>query len=110
IGTEEKKIASWIKAKQKKAVVVAGPLVPDAAFLKSKWHEYGVFLALYHDQGLIPFKAIHGHSGLHVALGLPFLRTSVDHGTAKDIFGQGIADSKSMEKAIAACLTLEIDA
>lgn len=76
-------------------------IVPDAAFLKTQWTKYSVFLCLYHDQGLIPFKAIHGQdSGVHITLGLPFIRTSVDHGTAKDIFGKNIANPNSMKEAI----------
>lgn len=88
------------------ARVLKSPLlVPDAAFAKENWKRYSCFLALYHDQGLIPFKMIHGRSrGAQISLGLPILRTSVDHGTAKDIFGQGIADSGSMMDAIRYCL------
>ena len=58
-----------------------GPLSPDAAFLKKNWSAYSFFIALYHDQGLIPFKMIHAHKGAAFSLGLPFIRTSVDHGT-----------------------------
>ena len=78
-----------------------GPLAPDAAFLKKNWNTYSVFLCLYHDQGLIPFKLVHGQdSGVHVTLGLPFVRTSVDHGTAEDIFNKNIANPTSMLEAI----------
>lgn len=80
---------------------IQGPLVPDAAFLKANWGKYSVYLCPYHDQGLIPFKAIHGQdSGVHVTLGLPFVRTSVDHGTAKEIFGKNIANPNSMKEAL----------
>jgi 4-hydroxy-L-threonine phosphate dehydrogenase PdxA len=75
-------------------------LVPDAAFLPHQRKRYSFLLCLYHDQGLIPFKAIHGTHGAHVTLGLPLIRTSVDHGTAFDLFGQNRADSSSMELAI----------
>ncbi len=86
---------------QKNKIPLTGPLVPDAAFLKKNWSQYSVFLALYHDQGLIPFKAIHGQdSGTHVTLGIPFVRTSVDHGTAKDIFGKNKANPQSMTEAL----------
>jgi 4-hydroxythreonine-4-phosphate dehydrogenase len=79
----------------------AGPLVPDAAFLPAEWKKFSLYLALYHDQGLIPFKMIHGHEGgVHVTLGLPFVRTSVDHGTAKDLFGKNRADAGSMVDAL----------
>jgi 4-hydroxythreonine-4-phosphate dehydrogenase len=80
---------------------IEGPLVPDAAFFEENWKKFSVFVANYHDQGLIPFKMIHGQrSGLHITLGLPFVRTSVDHGTAKDIFGKNKADPSSMRMAI----------
>jgi len=55
---------------------VVGPLVPDAAFLKVNWDKYSLFVSPYHDQGLIPFKMIHGQdAGVHLTLGLPFVRT-----------------------------------
>ena len=60
---------------------VEGFLVPDAAFLKKNWNRYSFFISLYHDQGLIPFKMIHKHKGVAFSLGLPFIRTGVDHGT-----------------------------
>jgi 4-hydroxythreonine-4-phosphate dehydrogenase len=78
-----------------------GPLVPDAAFLKSNWKKFSLFICLYHDQGLIPFKLVHGQdSGAHYSLGLPIVRTSVDHGTAKDIFSKDKANCNSMLDAI----------
>lgn len=87
-------------AKGTKALV-AGPLVPDVCFQKNYWSQYSFYIASYHDQGLIPFKMVHGaNSGVQISLGLPFLRTSVDHGTAKDIFGKNKAVSGSMENAI----------
>jgi 4-hydroxythreonine-4-phosphate dehydrogenase len=80
---------------------IEGPLVPDAAFLKKNWKKYSLFVALYHDQGLIPFKMHHGQdSGVHVTLGLPFVRTSVDHGTAFDLFNKNLANPNSMLEAI----------
>ncbi|MCC2679367.1 MAG: pyridoxal phosphate biosynthetic protein [Pseudobdellovibrio sp.] len=81
--------------------VFEGPLVPDAAFLKKNWNRYCVFLCLYHDQGLIPFKSHHGQdSGVHITVGLPFVRTSVDHGTAREIFNKNVANPSSMRDAI----------
>ncbi|AGH94232.1 4-hydroxythreonine-4-phosphate dehydrogenase PdxA [Pseudobdellovibrio exovorus] len=80
---------------------VDGPLVPDAAFLKKNWSRYSVFVCLYHDQGLIPFKMHHGQdSGVHLTMGLPFVRTSVDHGTAVELFNKNLANSASMSEAI----------
>lgn len=87
--------------------IVKGPLIPDVAFLKENWKKYSLFIALYHDQGLIPFKMIHGHTGgCHVSVGLPIIRTSVDHGTAIDIFGKGIAKPDSMLSALQWCHSL----
>ncbi len=72
----------------------------DSAFLPEFRKRHSLYLALYHDQGLIPFKTLHGFEGVHVTLGLGFLRTSVDHGTAKELFNKGVADPKSMLEAL----------
>lgn len=79
---------------------VKGPLVPDVAFQKQRWSSFSFYIALYHDQGLIPFKMAHGYGGVHTTLGIKIKRCSVDHGTAKDIFGKGIANPQSMIDAI----------
>lgn len=102
IGNEELNLFPKIKLfAEKNNIPIDGPLVPDAAFFPANWKKYSVYLTLYHDQGLIPFKMIHGQdSGVHISLGLPFVRTSVDHGTAKDIFDQNKANPKSMIDAI----------
>lgn len=97
IGSEE---TLWLADFCKKNQLI-GPLSPDAAFQKSNWKKFSVYIASYHDQGLIPFKMVHGQdTGFHITLGLNFLRTSVDHGTAKDIFGKNIANPSSMKEAI----------
>lgn len=99
--TEEKVHKPVLSALREKGLLLEGPLAPDAAFFEKNWRRYSVFVANYHDQGLIPFKMIHGQeSGIHITLGLPFIRTSVDHGTAKDIFGKNKADPASMRLAI----------
>lgn len=86
-----------------------GPLVPDAAFLKESWNKYSVLLCLYHDQGLIPFKMIHGQdSGVHITVGLPFFRVSVDHGTAFSLFNKNIANPSSMLEAINLSMKTEV--
>ena len=102
IGDSEAKVhLEALSFAQKSKIAIEGPLVPDVAFFPKNWKRYSVFVANYHDQGLIPFKMIHGQeSGIHVTLGLPFVRTSVDHGTAKDIFGKNKADASSMFQAI----------
>ncbi|MCB0391726.1 MAG: 4-hydroxythreonine-4-phosphate dehydrogenase PdxA [Bdellovibrionales bacterium] len=105
IGKEELlKLTPFLEKFDKKEII--GPLVPDAAFLKENWNKYSLYICLYHDQGLIPFKAIHGQdSGAHITIGLPFTRVSVDHGTAKDIFNKNKANPSSMIEAIEYALT-----
>ena len=105
LGDEEILIFQSVLKKYKKTEVL-GPLTPDTAFDPNNWRKYSFYICAYHDQGLIPFKMIHSRKGVHTTLGLPFIRTSVDHGTAKDIFSQGKADSISMKKAIELALTL----
>jgi 4-hydroxythreonine-4-phosphate dehydrogenase len=104
IGDYEQEVLKKIINKHN---VLKGPLVPDVAFFKENWKKYSFFIALYHDQGLIPFKMIHGRTGgCHVSVGLPIVRTSVDHGTATDIFGKGCAKPDSMIAALKWCSTL----
>jgi len=102
IGTEELRLFPQLQVfARANKIPIEGPLVPDAAFFPANWRRYSVYLALYHDQGLVPFKMIHGQdSGVHISLGIPFVRTSVDHGTAKDIFGKNKANPNSMVDAI----------
>ncbi|MCB0384980.1 MAG: 4-hydroxythreonine-4-phosphate dehydrogenase PdxA, partial [Bdellovibrionales bacterium] len=102
IGVEENDVLiPALKDARRHKIPIQGPLVPDAAFFKENWNQYSVFVCPYHDQGLIPFKMIHGQdSGVHVTMGLPFVRTSVDHGTAKNIFGKNRANPSSMIEAI----------
>ncbi len=102
IGSIEERVHTKVLTQAaEEGLKVEGPLVPDAAFFEKNWTKYSVFVANYHDQGLIPFKLIHGQeSGVQVTMGLPFVRTSVDHGTAKDIFGKNKADHRSMLQAL----------
>lgn len=79
IGEEDEKVLKPL-VKTFSPSEVEGPLCPDSAFLKKNWKKYSFFIALYHDQGLIPFKMIHSHKGFTQTLGLPFLRFGVDHG------------------------------
>ena len=104
LGKEEQDIFPSVV--QKWSGQVEGPLVPDVAFSPCFWDQYSFYLCMYHDQGLIPFKMIHQRTGVHTTLALPFVRTSVDHGTAKDIFGNGQADFLSMKKAIETAVDL----
>ncbi|MEM9459838.1 MAG: 4-hydroxythreonine-4-phosphate dehydrogenase PdxA [Myxococcota bacterium] len=80
--------------------VFTGPIPADAAFPAHDRGRYDAVLAMYHDQGLGPFKLVHFTDGVNMTLGLPFVRTSPDHGTALDIAGQGIADVASMQAAM----------
>lgn len=101
LGTEETEVlAPALETLRKDKVLIEGPLVPDSAFTPDRWPRYSLYLALYHDQGLIPFKTVHGQNGVHITWGLPFVRTSVDHGTAFDIAGKDKADATSMRLAI----------
>jgi 4-hydroxythreonine-4-phosphate dehydrogenase len=78
---------------------VAGPLPPDTIFNKAVDGSFDAVVAMYHDQGLIPFKLLHFADGVNVTMGLPIVRTSVDHGTAYDIAGKGLADPTSLNAA-----------
>jgi 4-hydroxythreonine-4-phosphate dehydrogenase len=78
---------------------VSGPWPPDTIFYKAARGEFDAVVCMYHDQGLIPFKLLHFQDGVNITLGLPIVRTSVDHGTAYDIAGQGKADSTSLRAA-----------
>ena len=79
---------------------VVGALPPDTVFYQAANGHYDAVVSMYHDQGLIPFKLIHFNDGVNITLGLPIIRTSVDHGTAYDIAGTGTADPGSLIAAI----------
>jgi 4-hydroxythreonine-4-phosphate dehydrogenase len=79
---------------------VSGPFPGDTVFLRATRGEFDVVVACYHDQGLIPVKLLAFGQAVNVTLGLPIIRTSVDHGTAFDIAGKGIADHGSMVAAV----------
>ena len=82
------------------AHVGVGPLPPDTAFLPKYRQACDAYVCMYHDQGLIPLKALAFEEAVNVTLGLPIVRTSVDHGTAFDIAWQGVADVSSFVKAV----------
>ena len=79
---------------------MAGPFPADTIFVRAMRGEFDAVVACYHDQGLIPIKLVAFGHAVNVTLGLPIVRTSVDHGTAFDIAGKGIADPSSMIEAI----------
>jgi 4-hydroxythreonine-4-phosphate dehydrogenase len=100
-GSEEsREITPAIHAAREKGIDVAGPFSPDTIFLRCYRGEFDAVIALYHDQATIPVKAFSFGSAVNVTLGLPLIRTSVDHGTAFDIAGRGIADASSMIAAV----------
>ncbi|MFH1799028.1 MAG: 4-hydroxythreonine-4-phosphate dehydrogenase PdxA [Candidatus Omnitrophota bacterium] len=101
IGREEIEIISpAIKEAKKFYPKITGPISADTIFYKAFKKQIDIVVSMYHDQGLAPFKMVDFDYGVNLTLGLPFIRTSPDHGTAFDIAGKGIADSKSMEEAI----------
>jgi len=85
---------------------IEGPLPADTVFDKAENGYYQLVIAAYHDQGLAPFKLLHFNDGVNVTLGLPFIRTSPDHGTAFDLAGKGKADYGSMLSAIRLAIKL----
>jgi 4-hydroxythreonine-4-phosphate dehydrogenase len=100
-GDEEiKTIAPTVRAAQQRGFDVVGPLSGDTVFHYALKGDFDAVVAMYHDQGLAPLKAVAFDSGINWTLGLPFIRTSPDHGTAYDIAGQGIANPGSMIAAI----------
>lgn len=101
MGDEEQTtIGPTVLSAQRKNFNVAGPLSGDTVFYHALRGEFDAVVAMYHDQGLAPLKAVAFDTGINWTLGLPFIRTSPDHGTAYDIAGQGIANPSSMIAAI----------
>jgi 4-hydroxythreonine-4-phosphate dehydrogenase len=101
MGSEEdNEIAPAVKDAREKGINIQGPFPPDIVFRMAMNQPRTIVIALYHDQGLIPFKLESFEDGVNVSLGLPFVRTSPDHGTAFDIAGTGKANPKSMVEAI----------
>jgi 4-hydroxythreonine-4-phosphate dehydrogenase len=99
-GEEEKIIAPAIAAAKAKGIQIEGPLPPDTAFIASKRRTVDAYICMYHDQALIPLKALAFDTAVNTTLGLPVPRTSVDHGTACDIAWQGKANGTSLVEAV----------
>uniref|UniRef100_UPI000931486F 4-hydroxythreonine-4-phosphate dehydrogenase PdxA n=1 Tax=Ndongobacter massiliensis TaxID=1871025 RepID=UPI000931486F len=96
-GTEDRdEILPAVEAACREGIDCDGPVAPDTVFLKASRGVYDLVVAMYHDQGHIPMKLLAFDSGVNITLGLPIIRTSVDHGTAFDIAGKGIANEESM--------------
>jgi 4-hydroxythreonine-4-phosphate dehydrogenase len=103
---EEELVVPAVRRARKKGIDVTGPLVPDAAFTTNMRKQFDAMVTLYHDQGHIPFKMLAFDTGVNITLGLPIIRTSVDHGTAFDIAWQGNADPTSLFSAIRVAVEL----
>jgi 4-hydroxythreonine-4-phosphate dehydrogenase len=101
-GHEERSVlAPAVETARREGIDVEGPFPADTLFVKAKRGDYDAVVACYHDQGLIPVKLAAFGRAVNVTLGLPFPRTSVDHGTAFDIAARGVADPGSLEAAVA---------
>ena len=99
-------IAPAIALARAQGIDATGPWPGDTVFMRARQGEFDMCVAQYHDQGLIPIKYLGLDQGVNVTVGLPFVRTSVDHGTAFDIAGKGVADSSSLRSAFDLALTL----
>jgi 4-hydroxythreonine-4-phosphate dehydrogenase len=100
-GDEEQRfIAPAVAAARAEGIDAQGPFAPDTVFMRARQGAFDLVVAMTHDQGLIPVKYLGVEEGVNVTLGLPFVRTSPDHGTAFDIAGRGLADPASLEAAI----------
>lgn len=107
IGNEEKTIIKpAVKEMKQSGILVFGPYSADAFFARGRYQSFDAVLAMYHDQGLIPFKSLAIGEGVNFTAGLPIVRTSPDHGTAFDIAGKGIADPSSFLQAIFECVDI----
>ena len=99
-GEEEQKIIPALEALRAEGIDVHGPLPADTAFFLAGRGDYDLIVAMYHDQGHGPVKVLGLEAGVNITVGLPVIRTSVDHGTAFDIAGKGIAEAGSMVEAL----------
>jgi 4-hydroxythreonine-4-phosphate dehydrogenase len=99
-GEEESIIAPAIAAAKAQGIQIEGPLPPDTAFIAAKRRNVDAYICMYHDQALIPLKALAFDTAVNTTLGLPVPRTSVDHGTACDIAWQGKASGSSLVEAV----------
>jgi len=97
LGDEDDRVLKpAVEAANRRGVNIAGPFPGDTVFVRASRGEFDAVIACYHDQGLIPVKLLAFGESVNVTLGLPIIRTSVDHGTAFDIAGKGVADASSM--------------
>jgi 4-hydroxythreonine-4-phosphate dehydrogenase len=99
-GSEERFITPAIEAARASGIKCSGPHAGDTVFLQAVRGAYDLVVAMYHDQGHIPMKLIDFEGTVNISLGIPIIRTSVDHGTAFDIAGKNLADPRSMKQAM----------
>ncbi len=99
-GREEETIAAGVAIARRRGVLIDGPHAADTVFLSARNGKYDVVMSMFHDQGLIAVKTLEFERSVNVTLGLPYLRCSVDHGTAFDIAGKGVASYAPMRYAI----------
>jgi 4-hydroxythreonine-4-phosphate dehydrogenase len=105
-GEEEQKIAPAVAACRARGWNVQGPLPADTLFFRAVRGDFDLVVAMYHDQGHGPIKVLGLESGVNITVGLPVVRTSVDHGTAFDIAGKGLADERPMLEALGQAVAL----
>jgi 4-phospho-D-threonate 3-dehydrogenase / 4-phospho-D-erythronate 3-dehydrogenase len=105
-GEEESKIVPAVRVCRDRGWLVEGPLPADTLFFRAQRGDFDLVVAMYHDQGHGPVKAMGLESGVNITIGLPVIRTSVDHGTAFDIAGTGVADEGSMLEAMRLAIEL----
>ena len=99
-GEEEEKVIPAVDKALEEGVDVEGPLPADTLFFRAQRGDFDIVVAMYHDQGHGPIKVLGLEAGVNITVGLPIIRTSVDHGTAFDIAGKGIVDERSMLEAL----------
>ena len=105
-GEEEEKVAPGIEAARAAGIDARGPLPADTVFFRARRGDFDLVVAMYHDQGHCPVKVLGIESGVNITVGMPVVRTSVDHGTAFDIAGRGTVDEGSMVEALRQAVTL----
>lgn len=105
-GEEEEKVIPGVEKAASEGINVVGPLPADTLFFRTVRGDFDIVVAMYHDQGHGPVKVLGLDAGVNITVGLPIIRTSVDHGTAFDIAGKGIADEKSLQEAIKQAIEL----
>jgi len=107
LGNEEQTVITPVcDALRAEGLNILGPVPADSAFIPDMRRQTDAYLAMYHDQGLPVLKALGFHGAVNITLGLPIIRTSVDHGTALDLAGTGVADAGSLRTAIQSAIDL----